>query len=56
VIADARLAVEEFGRRLCTGFVRSDIDEPDVLNLAAAAALAAGVTSDVSLLANHVSS
>jgi hypothetical protein len=49
-VDDARVAVEEFQKRLARGVVRSDIDEPSVLNLAAAALLRSGLTTDVRLL------
>lgn len=49
-IADARAAATEFHRRLAAGSVSSDIAEPSVLNLAAAALIAAGFTQDTSLL------
>jgi hypothetical protein len=49
-VDDARVAVEEFLERLSNGLVHSDIDEPSVLNLAAAALLASGLSADVGLL------
>lgn len=49
-IDDARVAVAEFASRLAEGDVLSDIDEPNVLNLAGAALLASGLTEDVALL------
>jgi hypothetical protein len=49
-LADARAAALEFERRLATGTVVSDVDEPAVLNLVAAALIAAGLTTDVSQL------
>ncbi|MCE5292440.1 MAG: hypothetical protein LLG14_24845 [Nocardiaceae bacterium] len=47
---DARAAAEEFERRATTGTIHTDIVDADVLNLAAAALLAAGLTTDLSLL------
>lgn len=47
---DARVAVEEFLQRLSSGLLRSDIDQPSVLNLAAAALLASGLSADFDLL------
>ncbi|MGW5316870.1 hypothetical protein [Nocardia thailandica] len=49
-VTDARAAAEEFVRRSAVGTVSSDIAEPAVLNLAAAALLAAGLADDVGLL------
>jgi len=49
-IADARVAAEEFLRRLSAGSVHSDIEDTSVLNLAAAGLLAAGLTDDIGLL------
>jgi hypothetical protein len=49
-VDDARAAAGEFHRRLATATVASDIDESAVLNLAAAALIAAGLTTDTSLL------
>lgn len=45
-VDDARVAVREFARRIADDKVTSDIVEPDVLNLAAACLLGAGLTSD----------
>lgn len=47
---DARAAAEEFERRAATGVVVSDIAEPSVLNLAAAALIATGLSHDPGLL------
>jgi hypothetical protein len=47
---DARVAVNEFSKRRAQGVVHSDIDEPRVLNLAAGALLASGLTNDTDLL------
>jgi hypothetical protein len=49
-VDDARVAVNEFNDRLAQGMVHSDIAEPSVLNLAAAALLASGLSSDTALL------
>jgi len=49
-IDDARVAVNEFRKRLAEGVVHSDIDERNVLNLAAAALLASGLSRDTALL------
>lgn len=49
-VDDARAAAREFHRRIAVGSVSSDVDEPDVLNLAAAGLLASGLTADVALL------
>ena len=51
---DARVAVNEFSKRLAKGAVHSDIDEPSVLNLAAGALLASGLTTDTDLLTRSV--
>lgn len=51
-VDDARVAVAEFRRRFDAGAVTSDIDDSasGVLNLVAAGALAAGLTTDTALL------
>lgn len=49
-VDDARVAVQEFERRWRAGVMTSDIEEPLVVNLAAAGLLASGLTDDVSLL------
>ena len=49
-VNDARLAVIEFRSRLALGHVHSDVEDLNVLNLAAAGLLAAGLTADVELL------
>ena len=49
-IDDARVAVLEFGVRNAAGAVTSDILDTDVTNLAAANLLAAGLTTDLSML------
>jgi hypothetical protein len=49
-VDDARAAVTEFRRRLAEGSVDSDIVESDVLSLAGAALLSAGLSDDVALL------
>lgn len=49
-VDDARLAVDEFLRRLALGDVYSDIQEPLVLSLAAAGLIASGLTDDVEML------
>lgn len=49
-VDDARVAVVEFQVRWAAGAVTSDVDDGEVLNLAAAALLAAGLTDDVTLL------
>jgi hypothetical protein len=49
-IDDARIAVLEFQRRAATGAVSSDVEDVDVLNLAGAALVAAGLTDNVALL------
>jgi hypothetical protein len=49
-VDDARVAVAEFEARFAAGSIVSDIADEEVLNVAAAALLAAGLTDDVSLL------
>jgi len=49
-VDDARVAAQDFVRRIAKDKVTSDVVEPDVLNLAAACLLGAGLTSDVGLL------
>jgi hypothetical protein len=49
-VDDARVAVVEFHARFASGLMTSDVDDVDVLNLAAAALLATGLTDDIALL------
>lgn len=49
-ISDARAAAEEFERRAATGDIRSDITDTHVLNLAAAALITSGLSTDPALL------
>ena len=49
-IADARVAAEEFATRVATGRVESDLAGGEVFNLAAAAIIAVGMSTETSMM------